>query len=107
MEERVRPQRLVALDEAQREADHAASWIRRGRPGMNPRTALQCAIGTMALLIACRHVTPEKSAPRNPAIKQIPGRPDIEANASRMIDEGRHVFRHDTFGSEEFWGGKL
>jgi hypothetical protein len=24
-----------------------------------------------------------------------------------MLREGRRVFRHDTFGSEEFWGGKL
>ena len=31
----------------------------------------------------------------------------IDANASRMIDEGRQIFRFDTFGSEDFWGGKL
>lgn len=24
-----------------------------------------------------------------------------------MLDEGRRIFRFDTFGSEEFWGGKL
>src|SRR5688572_31118114 len=57
--------------------------------------------------VACRHITPEKSAPRNPAVKQIPGRPDIEENADRAIDRGRQVFRHDTFGSEDYWGGKL
>jgi hypothetical protein len=62
-------------------------------------------VATAAL--ACRHLKPEKTAPRNPAVKQIPGRPDIEANADRMIDEGRKVFRHDTFGSEAFWGGQL
>jgi hypothetical protein len=31
----------------------------------------------------------------------------IEANAERMIDEGRRIFRYDTFGSEAFWGGQL
>ncbi|HEY8151548.1 MAG TPA: hypothetical protein VIK51_21750 [Vicinamibacteria bacterium] len=59
------------------------------------------------LVTACRHLTPEKSAPQNPAVKRIPGRTDIEANADRLVDEGRHVFRHDTFGSEDFWGGQL
>src|SRR4029079_1289380 len=25
----------------------------------------------------------------------------------KMLDEGRNTFRFDTFGSEDFWGGKL
>ncbi len=28
-------------------------------------------------------------------------------NAERMLTEGKETFRFDTFGSEEFWGGKL
>jgi hypothetical protein len=28
-------------------------------------------------------------------------------NARRMIDEGKHTFRYDTFGDEAFWGGDL
>lgn len=32
---------------------------------------------------------------------------DIEQHAKAMLDEGRKTFRHDTFGSEEFWGGQL
>jgi hypothetical protein len=31
----------------------------------------------------------------------------IRTNADRMLVEGKHTFRYDTFGSEEFWGGKL
>ena len=31
----------------------------------------------------------------------------IDRNAERMIEEGRQIFRFDTFGSEDFWGGKL
>jgi hypothetical protein len=31
----------------------------------------------------------------------------IQANAKRMLDEGKRIFRYDTFGSEDFWGGKL
>lgn len=28
----------------------------------------------------------------------------IIGNAQRMMDEGRQIFRFDTFGSEAFWG---
>jgi hypothetical protein len=31
----------------------------------------------------------------------------IEAHAKDMLKEGKHTFRYDTFGSEDFWGGKL
>jgi len=31
----------------------------------------------------------------------------ISDNAQRMMQEGKQIFRYDTFGSEEFWGGKL
>jgi hypothetical protein len=31
----------------------------------------------------------------------------IDQNAARMLKEGRQIFRYDTFGSEDFWGGKL
>ena len=32
---------------------------------------------------------------------------DITDNVRRMIDEGRRVFRYDTFGDEAFWGDQL
>jgi len=32
---------------------------------------------------------------------------DIFRNAKSMMEEGRDTFRHDTFGSEAFWGGAL
>ena len=31
----------------------------------------------------------------------------IAQNAQRMVEEGRHVFRYDTFGDEAFWGDQL
>ena len=34
-------------------------------------------------------------------------RNNAEENAKRMIDEGRHVFRYDTFGDEAFWTDQL
>lgn len=50
-------------------------------------------------------------APQNPAVKNEmhSGRyRDAVADYSEtMFEEGRQIFRHDTFGSEEFWSGKL
>lgn len=31
----------------------------------------------------------------------------IDQNADDMMNAGRQIFRYDTFGSEDFWGGKL
>jgi hypothetical protein len=31
----------------------------------------------------------------------------VDDNVRRLVDEGRQIFRHDTFGDEDFWGGKL
>src|SRR5688572_23281827 len=31
----------------------------------------------------------------------------IQSNAQRMLEEGKKIFRFDTFGSEDFWGGQL
>lgn len=31
----------------------------------------------------------------------------VQENALRMIEEGRQIFRHDTFGDEVFWGDAL
>ncbi len=30
-----------------------------------------------------------------------------ESYAKKLLKDGQEIFRHDTFGSEEFWGGKL
>jgi hypothetical protein len=37
------------------------------------------------------------------ALKQDP----VESFALDMVNEGRHIFRYDTFGDEAFWGGRL
>lgn len=31
----------------------------------------------------------------------------VDDHSAQMISEGREIFRYDTFGSENFWGGKL
>src|SRR2546427_7419564 len=32
---------------------------------------------------------------------------EVEANANRLVREGRQAFRFDTFGDEAFWGDAL
>jgi hypothetical protein len=44
--------------------------------------------------------------PRQPATSG-PFDSAIEQNAKRMIEEGRRIFRYDTFGDEAFWGDQL
>ena len=31
----------------------------------------------------------------------------VRENADRLLAEGMQIFRNDTFGSEEFWGGQI
>src|SRR5205809_6072860 len=31
----------------------------------------------------------------------------VDDNAKEMLKEGKRIFRYDSFGSEEFWGGSL
>ena len=45
-----------------------------------------------------------------PASAQVGGNEYDEAAAElaeRYLEEGREIFRFDTFGSEDFWGGQL
>jgi hypothetical protein len=52
------------------------------------------------------------------ALRQVPAPPTaqgaarsfdaaIAQNAQRMLEEGRRIFRYDTFGSEAFWGDQV
>src|SRR5215207_1872261 len=63
----------------------------------------------LAALWAC--LPGPKSVKTNPAIDAEKGRLGydvrVEAYARKMLEEGREVFRYDTFGSEDFWGGQL
>jgi hypothetical protein len=54
---------------------------------------------------ALRQASP--SAQAQPAAASASFDSTINQNAQRMLEEGRKIFRYDTFGSEDFWGGKL
>jgi hypothetical protein len=51
------------------------------------------------------------AAPREPTIDasspEVPDPDPVVESAKRKIDEGRQIFRYDTFGDEAFWSGML
>jgi hypothetical protein len=69
------------------------------------------ALGLVALSLASCLDLP-KDVQTNPAVSSEKRDPEawsheIREHSERMLREGRQVFRHDTFGSEAFWGGQL
>ena len=67
-------------------------------------------VAIVALLAAACSSPAPKETPQNPAVKEAPAesyQKSVDDNARKMLDEGRKVFRFDTFGSEAFFGGQL
>jgi hypothetical protein len=54
-----------------------------------------------------RAADPAKAASKRSAEKFSENDRAINANAGKMIQDGRQIFRFDTFGSEAFWGDAL
>src|SRR5262245_23028695 len=65
--------------------------------------ALVAFIGSIAIYLLAGAQEP-RVAVAEPARTQLPA---AEANALQLMEEGRKVFRYDTFGDEAFWGGML
>ncbi len=64
-------------------------------------------IAVVVLAAAVLAIQPEFKMGTNSPVAPQDFDEQIQANAMRMLDEGKHTFRFDTFGSEDFWGGKL
>jgi hypothetical protein len=70
-------------------------------------TILVClvAIGTASIL---EGQPPERRDNSNTSNTRPTGYDrEIQEYAARMLKDGQQIFRFDTFGSEDFWGGKL
>ena len=66
-----------------------------------------CVAGVSVLaVLVWTSQPPRAQAPKSPAAGQNYDK-QIHDNAARMLEEGKRIFRFDTFGSEDFWGGKL
>jgi hypothetical protein len=66
----------------------------------------------LLLVVAYACTTKPRGVETNPAAlaQQAPRESfqhQIEENAKKMLEDGKKIFRFDTFGSEDFWGGKL
>lgn len=61
-----------------------------------------------AASLSCKSLSTQ-SAPKNPAVSIYEGNYSRETDEyrERLFKEGQDIFRYDTFGSEDFWGGKL
>jgi hypothetical protein len=70
--------------------------------------AIGCAL--VAALVGCGGnkdaAGPDASCSLDPATPDMGGDPFL-MNAQQMLMDGRHTFRYDTFGDEEFWGDTL
>ncbi|MBZ5537230.1 MAG: hypothetical protein LAO31_14845 [Acidobacteriia bacterium] len=65
--------------------------------------------GTLALVVMFSLVAAQQYSSENRG-EEIRGRSHdraIEMNGNMMVAHGRQVFRYDTFGDEDFWGGAL
>jgi hypothetical protein len=66
------------------------------------------AVLVFLAVLGCQS-TPQ-ATPQSPAVKKTPvggNQDDIDSYAKTLLEKGREVFRDETFGSEDFWGGAL
>lgn len=59
---------------------------------------------SLGLLAGCAGTRERDPAPEQPLTGHDR---EIERYSKEMIEEGRRIYRYETFGSEQFWGGKL
>src|ERR1041385_769640 len=64
---------------------------------MRKRYLLLASVPIVVILLAAQNQNPENLSFLGSA----------EGNSQRMINQGRQIFRFDTFGDQAFWGGKL
>jgi cytochrome c peroxidase len=74
--------------------------------------AVSIAPGLLILALAGACTTQPRGVETDPAARaqRAPAKSfddRVEDHAREMFRDGRKIFRYDTFGSEEFWGGRL
>src|SRR5207237_2710107 len=78
---------------------------------MKSTSSVLAVVLLLAITYACSTTKP-KGVETDPAVraqrapvKSFDDR--VDDNAKEMLKEGKRIFRYDTFGSEDFWGGSL
>ncbi len=62
--------------------------------------------GVVALCLIAAYVLKAEQGPAKGSVLDSFDR-TVNANAKELVTEGRQIFRFDTFGDEDFWGGTL
>ena len=72
---------------------------------------MRLAIAALSCLLTLSCAPIPKDVETDPAVEGEKTRSDfdnrIQEHSKKMLDEGREIFRYDSFGSEDFWGGQL
>src|SRR5687767_7417024 len=73
------------------------------------KTLHRFGVGVVAVFVgaAAWAVEAARDQTTRPAAAQQDYDKQIQDNAARMLVDGKRIFRFDTFGSEDFWGGQL
>ena len=71
------------------------------------RTVRLLIVAAATVLVTVATVTLRQASPSAQTPAATPFDTTIAQNAQRMIEEGRRIFRFDTFGDEAFWGDQL
>ncbi len=71
---------------------------------MERRYAVVLVLGVTSLALLAIAV-PGISQPKKSSTSRFLG--NAEENAKQLIDQGKQIFRFDTFGDQAFWGGQL
>jgi len=66
--------------------------------------AASLGFGTMFALVAGQF-SPKPTAAQAPSLTDV-DRATVQ-NSQQLLDQGRQIFRYDTFGDEAYWGGTL
>ncbi len=79
---------------------------------MSAATRVSYATGVLALVAGLGFAyAPRQAQNQSPAPRSTAAPPDydqqIQDYAAQLLREGKQTFRYATFGSEDFWGGKL
>jgi hypothetical protein len=70
---------------------------------MTKALAFPLLLGSALLCLAlARQIAGQSKTPKNSAFDAT-----IDNNAKQMLEDGKHTFRYDMFGSEAFWGDAL
>lgn len=84
-----------------------AGHVRNGKPMLLINVLVLAVSVTFAVAYLANPSRAQQGDDRSRGQKEKEYDQQISDNAQRMMEQGKQIFRYDTFGSEDFWGGKL